>query len=176
MDQKSLSRAQPAAVEDIGPDGEEGLGQGPGLDHIHPLGDRQALRRRGSAEFGIAAAGNQSGHRVAHPPARYPLAKRRDPASDLQPRDVGSPRRRLVATLALHHIGPIDAGRGDLDQQLALSRPGDGPLGRPQDLGSPETGDLDGDHAVGHGFLYPVRKRYPDQPMSNSPFLKEATF
>ena len=78
---------QPAALEHIGPDGEEGFGQGRRLDHRQARRAGQALRRRGRAVFGIAAAGHQGADLVADfAPAGHAGADRDDRARDLQAR------------------------------------------------------------------------------------------
>ena len=50
--------------------------------------------------------------------------------------------------LALQHVGPVDAGCGNTDQDFARPRDRHWPLDRDQDLGSTGPADLDGRHAV----------------------------
>ena len=56
MDQHRVAVGGKAALEQIDPDGEQGLGHGRGLGHAKHFGDRQAGAGRGEAIFGIAAA------------------------------------------------------------------------------------------------------------------------
>ncbi len=154
MHQEGLARLQTPAIEDVGPDGEEGLGNGAGLGRIHAAGKGQALRRGRRAEFGIAAARHQRTGLIADLPAAYIGAQRHDTARDLQPRNVGSARRRAIAALALQHVGPVDAGGGDLDQHLTRARLGHRPLGGLQHIRSAKFGDLDDVHGVGYGIRH----------------------
>ncbi len=109
-----------AALEDVGPDGEEGLGNAGRLDHREALRDRQGIRlvRRRSIRH--------SRRRDQRADPRRRLVKagdarpgRHDLAGDLEARDVGRAGRRRIAALPLQHVGPVDAGRVDLDQDLA---------------------------------------------------------
>ena len=76
----------------------------------------------GERVLGIAAAADQRDHAVAHLEARGVGAHRFDGAGDLEPEDFGIPRRRRVVTLALDHVGPVDRGVHDLDQNLVAFR------------------------------------------------------
>ncbi len=49
---------------------------------------------------------------------------------NLESGNVGGAGRRRIAALALHDIGPVDAGRGNAHQHFALSGFGRGPPGR----------------------------------------------
>ena len=55
-------------------------------------------------------------------------------AGDLEPGNVGRALGRRIEALALHHVRPVDAGGGDLDQHLALGRLRHRPLFRHQHL------------------------------------------
>jgi hypothetical protein len=59
VDQHRLARPRIAALEQVGPDGEEGLGQRRRFDHLSAARHGQALARRRGAIFGIAAAGDE---------------------------------------------------------------------------------------------------------------------
>jgi hypothetical protein len=71
------------------------------------------------AIFGIAAAHHQRHHAVADLPALDVRAECYDFAGDLEPRNIGRAGRRRVEALALHHVGPVDAGSRHLHQDLA---------------------------------------------------------
>ena len=73
------------------------------------------------AIFGVAAADHQRHDLVAELPARHAGAERDHLAGDLEPGDVGRALGRRIEALALHHVGPVDAGGRDLDQHLALA-------------------------------------------------------
>ena len=73
----------------------------------------------GEAIFGITAADNERHHHVAVLPARHALAARDNFAGDLKAGDVGRALRWRVEAHALHDVRPIDAGGGDLDEDLA---------------------------------------------------------
>ena len=151
MDQEALARLQAPAIEHIGPDREERLGERRRPHGVVALGKGQTLRHRRAAILGIAPAGHQRAHGIADLPAGNALAKRNDLAGDLEAGDVGRARRRRVAALALQDIRPIDAGRGDLDQHLAGRRPRRRALAGCQHLRSAGLLDLDGGHGTGMG-------------------------
>ena len=48
--------------------------------------------------------------------------ERRDVAGDFEPEQIGGAFRRRIETLALQHVGPVDARGLDLDQDLAGAR------------------------------------------------------
>ena len=122
MDQCGFSRREPAALEHVVPDGEEGLGNCRGLDRRKPGRDGQRVAFMRDAIFAIAAANDQRHHLVAIFPARHFRSARDDVAGDLEAGNVSRARRRRVETHALHHVRPIDASGGNLDQNLAGSR------------------------------------------------------
>jgi hypothetical protein len=118
-----LAGLRAAALEEVGPDGEEGLGQGRRLDHREAGRHRQALALGRDAILGIAAAGDERADRLAL--SRAPG----DGAGDFEPGNGRRPRRRRVEAAALHHVGPVDPGRRD---RISTS-PGPGFRHRPLD-------------------------------------------
>ena len=125
LHQQGLACLQAGAVEDIAPHGEEGLGQRGRLDVGQASGNRQALRHRGHAIFGIAATSHQRADAIAHSEAGRGQGRRvtrLDDARDLQPRQVRGTGRRCVMPLALQHIGAIDTAGRHADEQLAHPR------------------------------------------------------
>ena len=95
MDEKGLARLQAAALEHVGPDGEIGLGDGPGLDHGQAGGDRERVDLVDHRVIRIAAAGHQGHDGVADGKSRRVLGPRRRLAGDLETR--GCPARRAAA-------------------------------------------------------------------------------
>ena len=88
-----------------------------------PSGTGRALVSCTDAVFGIAAAGEERGHRVADAKARRAGAERRHLAGDLQPGNVGrSAGRRRVTAEPLQHVRPVDAGGPHADQDRGSSR------------------------------------------------------
>ena len=76
------------AVEDVGPDREEGLGQGRGLGRVEPAGDGEAEWRGRGAVFGVPPAGDQRADAGADRRRLDALAMRDDDAGDFEPGDV----------------------------------------------------------------------------------------
>ena len=146
MDEQRFAGLQTAALEDVGPDREERLGERRAADGGHPRGDRQTLRRGRHAELGVSAAGDERADRVADVPVGYVGADRVDRAGDLEPGDVRRAGRRRVLPSALHHVGPIDTGRGHPDQHFARARNRPRTLDRNEHLGAPRLANFDGNH------------------------------
>ncbi|MNI36886.1 hypothetical protein D3C73_909530 [compost metagenome] len=158
MDQQGLARLQAAALEDVGEDGEGGLGQGGGLDEVEAVGNRQGVAGVDQGVFRVAAAAQQGADPVADGPAADAFADRLDLAGDLQPQHVRSARRRRITALALDDIGTIHPGGAHADADLAGAGRGQGAQRRAQGLGrSLAAVDLDHPHGGvgrhGHGWL-----------------------
>jgi hypothetical protein len=112
------------AVEEVGPDGEEGFRQRRRLHRVVAAREGQRLGRRHGAILRIAAAIGERADLIAHPIGGDALAERHDLAGDLQAEDgAGIGRRRIVA-LALQHVRPVDARRRDANEDLAACRMG----------------------------------------------------
>jgi hypothetical protein len=122
MDECRLAGPEPAAVDQIGPGGEEIFRQCGRLRETESARDRQAMAGVSHAIFRVGAAGRQRADLVADVPLRDFAAARRDAASDLQSKNGRGAGRRRVAAGTLLHFGPVDAGKGDFNQDLA--RPG----------------------------------------------------
>ena len=146
VDEHRLPGRQTAALEDVAPDREEGLGKRRGADEGHARRDRQTLRRGRHAELGISAAGDERADAVADVPVGHVGADRVDRAGDLEPGNVRRAGRRRVLPAPLHHVGPIDAGRGHPDQHLARARRRPRTFDRNEHLGSAGLANLDGNH------------------------------
>ena len=110
---------------------------------VSAVGHRQALADRRDRIFGIAAAGEQGADRLADQLGGHVLAGRGDDARDFEAGNRGRAGRRRIEAAALQHVGPVDPGRGDLDQHLARrpaaapgGGPGRAPPARPASAGS----------------------------------------
>ena len=88
MDQQDLAGAQRAALEDVGPDREEGLGQRRRLYRVEAARDREALDRGNHAIFRVAAAAHKRTDAVSHGPGRDAVAQRVDRSGQLEARYV----------------------------------------------------------------------------------------
>ena len=113
MDQQGFTLRQPAAVEHVRPDGEEGFRNRGGFDEAEALGHRQHLGRRRQAVFGIAAAGGQGADLIADAEPRDIRADRGDLARHFQAGQVGGAGRRRTGSGALKDIGTVDTGSLD---------------------------------------------------------------
>ena len=82
MYEQGLAGSELAALEDIVPDREKGLGNRRGLDHRQIWWRWQSVAFECQAVFGVAAADYQRHHFVSLSPARDAGADRHDFASD----------------------------------------------------------------------------------------------
>ena len=96
MDERGLALHGEGALEQIGPDGEQGLRHRRRLDHRQRRRHGQALADRRGGIFGIAAAGDQRADRLADQLARHFLAGRRDDARHFEAGDGGRAGRRRI--------------------------------------------------------------------------------
>src|SRR5690606_2659658 len=120
--QERLARHQPAALEHVGPHGEEVLRERRCLEQGQAPRHRQCLADRGHRVLRVAAAIGQRAHRVAHAQAADAVAERDDVAGDLESDHRRRARRRRVASLSLRDVGTVDAGPRHPDQHLAGRR------------------------------------------------------
>ncbi len=159
MDQRGVAFAGIAALEQIGPHGEQRFGHRRRLDHRQRDRHRQALAKRRDDIFRIAPARDQRAHRLADQIAGHIGADRDDLARDFKAQYAGGSRWRGIGALPLDHIGPVHAGRGDTDQHIAGSGHRNGTPSHGQHFWPARFGWVDGAHfgwqAV-HPFpLYP---------------------
>ena len=119
-----MSAVSPAAsaLEQVVPDGEEGLGNCCSFSQRKSGRNRQRVALVRQPAFGVAAADDQSHHQVANVPARYVRAPLNDFTGYLEAGNFCRAGRRRVKPHALHDIRPVDAGGGDFDQDLAGTR------------------------------------------------------
>ena len=142
---------QAAPVEDIGPDGEIGLGQGGGLRHAHPLGDAQRVVCGGGDIFGVSASGQQGANLVARVPAADVRTGGNDGAGTFQTGQVAGTFRRVIGPGALQGIGPVHTCMVNGDQDVAGTGGRHRAGGELEDVGATGSGDLDGAHGGGEG-------------------------
>ncbi len=135
MHQQPLAGLQGGAFEHVVPDGEDRLRQRRRLGESEALRHRQGggLGRHG--ELGIAAAIDQRTDEIAVLEARRARTAANDFARDFETEQVGRAFRRGIESLTLEHVGPVDAGGGNLDQHLAATGARHRPRGRHQNLG-----------------------------------------
>ena len=150
MDEEGLTGLQAAALEDIGPDGKEGLGDRTGLGERQALGSGQGIALVDHGVFGIAAAGDEGADGCSNRKAIGTLALRHHRAREFEAGNVGSARRRVVAALTLQNVGAVDAGGSDGDQDLAGAGLGDRACFRPEDLGAAGGRHADRRHRFGN--------------------------
>ena len=148
---EALALLQSAALEDIGPDGEIGLGDGAGFLQRQPGGNRQGIVLMDHGVLGVAAAGDERADLVADLVARDAFAEGDDPAGDLQSGNVGGAGRRGIATHALQYVGSVDAGDRDMDQDLAGTGLRHRALLWFQDFRAAGGIETDGGHGLGQG-------------------------
>ncbi len=143
MDKDRLAGGQPAALEQVRPDGEIGFGQAGGGDEIETLGDRQALAGGRDAIFGVAGADDERADSVARLP---PAAAGHHLTGDFEAHDRRRAGRHRVAAEPLEDVGPVDAGGVDPDQHLAGAGRRHRARDRHQHLGAAGGGGVDGGH------------------------------
>ena len=145
LHQQGLAGGELGAVEDVAPDGEEGLGQRSRLDVGQAQRSRQALTHRRHAVLRVAAASDQRADAVAHPKARggqrLGIASD-DLARDFQAGNVRRARGHRVVAGALKHIGAVDAAGRHADQQFARAGHRLFALGQAQHLGGAGLADF----------------------------------
>ncbi len=161
MDEEGLALGQPPALEDIRPDGEEGLGHRASLNHGEALWNRQNLRLGRDAVLSITATGHQGTNLIANlvPGATRP--HRHDLTCDLQSRNVARAGRRVISSEPLQHVGPIDAGCSYLNQDLVLARLRHRHRVRLQHLRPAEPIDANVGHALGQAHKSLLRLLCP---------------
>ena len=148
MHEERLARGKAPTLEGVVPDGEEGLGYGRGRDRRQVGRDRQRVAFMREAVFGVTAADDERHDLVAILPAGGPGPARDDFAGDFEPGNIGGARGRRIKAHPLHDVGPVDAGGGDLDQNLAGARRRRRALLRDQNVRSARRADRDDRHAV----------------------------
>ena len=128
VDEQALAGAQPGLREEGVVRGGEDLGHGPRGLPVELLGHRHRGALVDDRELGLAAAGDDRHHAVAGLEALHAGPALDDLAGQLEAGDVlrGAGRRR-VAALELVHVGAVEPGAADADEQVGVTRgPGRG--------------------------------------------------
>ena len=122
VDQRLFAAFQPARLEQIGPDGEEGFRQRRGAQRVVALGPGQALRGGRGAILGIGPAIGQRADLIAHRPTGDGGADGRDLPRAFQAQDGRGAGGRRIGTLPLRDIRAVHAGGLDPDQDFVRLR------------------------------------------------------
>ncbi len=149
MDEEALAGLQAPALEDIGPDGEEGLGDRARLGERQAPGGGQGIALVDHSIFGIAAAGDEGADGRADRKAAGTFALGDHRAGEFETGDVGGAGRGIVAALALQHVGTVDAGSRDGDEDLAGAGLRHRARFRPEDFGPAGCRHADRRHRLG---------------------------
>ncbi len=148
MDEHAFSHAQAAQLKEVVPDREQAFGQGAGRLIAQLLRHGQGVLQTGHAPGGIAPAGQQAHEALAHQVLGHAGPAGDDLAAGLQTEDIGHAGGRLAQALALHDVGPVDAGRAHAQQHFAGAGRRHGPAGQRQDGGISRFAGDDGLHVV----------------------------
>ena len=140
--QDALAGLEVSELEDVGPDGEEGLRDAGGLLHGEALWHGQALHAGREAVLGVAAAGDERADAVALAPPGV-RGRGGDGARDFQSEDGRRSRRRRIVAGALQQVGTIDARGLDANQHFARARDGRRALGDVQNVRRPGLCEVD---------------------------------
>ena len=145
VDQDALARLQAAAVEQVGPHGEERFGNRGRVPFRDALGRAQALDDGDDAVLRVAAAAHQRADPLPGAPGPG-IGGRDDLSADLQAGNIGGARRRRILAQPLHDVGPVDARGGHADEHFTGARHGHRTGHEPQDVRAARPGDLDRAH------------------------------
>ncbi len=154
--QVHLARVEMGLLVDGALDGARRLRQARGVRQRDAVRDRQQLPLRHGHFLRVPAAAEQRAHLVPQLPAGDFVAKRGDPAGAFQPGVVRRARWRRVAALALHQVGPVHPGGGDIDDHLVRSRHRVGDLLPAEHAGPSRLSD----HCGTHRFSFRQRGEY----------------
>ena len=126
--------------------------QARGIVQVDTVGDRHDLAGGHSDVFGVAAARQQSADLLPGRPCRDVVAHRR--RRRRRPPCRGSRWHPAAADSAggLQQVGPVDAGRADLDQHFAAARRDVGDLLPDELIGGFSDDRIHGRHATTCGF------------------------
>ena len=150
VDEQPLADGQAGLGEERVVGGGEDLGDAARGGPVELVGDRHRGALVHDRVLGLAAAGDDRHHAVARLEAADAAAARDDLAGELEARDVGGrARRRGVVAGDLQHVGAVETGGADADEQLPVLGLGIWVLG---DL-DPAVADRGGAHAAARGLL-----------------------
>jgi hypothetical protein len=155
MHQQRLAGFQSTALERVVPDREDSLRHRRCFDHGEAI-DRQRMAFVRESIFGIATTDHQGHDLVADLPTLHVRSYACNLAGDFEARNIGRAGRGRIIALALHDVGPVDAGGRDFHQNLAGARLGHRAHLRHQHVRPARRLDADDGHAgreFGHRFL-----------------------
>ena len=121
MNQHALAFTQGRALEEIGPDREECLGDCGRVEAVEPGWNRKALRLGNGAVLRVPAARHERADAIARLPTPDLRADALNRSRHLESRHVRGAGGRRVSPEALHDVGPIDAGRLYTDEDVGWS-------------------------------------------------------
>jgi hypothetical protein len=122
VDEQALAHAQPRLREERVVGGREDLGQPARVRERDDVGHRHELALVDDGELGLTAAADDPHDAVALGEALRARPEADDLARQLEPRDVRrAAGRGGVAAPALHHVGAVEPGAADADENLAGS-------------------------------------------------------
>jgi hypothetical protein len=98
LDEDVLAGAQVTGVDQVGPGGADGLGEGGGVDEADPGGHGERLRRADDGLLGVTAALEQADDLVADPPVGHPRTEAPNRTRNLEPGPRRGARRRGVVS------------------------------------------------------------------------------
>jgi hypothetical protein len=149
LHQQGFAIGECAALEHIGPDGEECFRKGGRLAHRKATRYRKALLPRRGDILRIASACHQRADTVTSFPARCAAAQFDDSSGDFEPGYIGSTRGWRIHPGSLHHIRSVHACGADLNQYFTGCRLWHRACHGLQDIGRAGLCDLDCLHVFG---------------------------
>jgi hypothetical protein len=149
MHQQLFIGLELSALENVVPNGEEGLRQAAGVDKRQSGRYRQTRCLRCNAILGVAATINESHDGIAQLKPCSGGTGCSNRASDLEARDFGVAFGRRIEPLTLLDVWPVDPGRRHFDQDLAVAGERSCHGAREKDLRATLGSNFDGGHFVG---------------------------
>src|SRR5262245_50171324 len=153
VEQCRFAGAEPSAVEDIRPDGEERFGNRGSRNEVHPSRNWQALDRRSRAERRVAAARHQRANPIADVPLADAAAEHVDHSGNLEARQIAGAGRRRVRTPTLQNVRTVDARSRYTDAYFSRARSGIRPFDRSEHLRRSGFGNFNRAHLCSRADL-----------------------
>ena len=147
--QQRFAGLQAPALEHIGPDRVERLGQPGSVRDGNTFWYRQHLRIRCDAVLRVAAACHERSDRLARRETVNTGPGLHDLAGNFKPRQVARPGWRRIQSLPLHDIRAVDTSRLNLNQDFVMAGFGDRPPARDQHVRTAGRDDLNRIHLGG---------------------------
>ena len=146
VDEHRLAFREPAAIEEVGPDREERLGNRRRLSRPEPVVAAAAPAVPVRRSTRVTPARDERAHVVALAPSRDVRANGRDRAGDFEAGEVRHARGRWILTEPLQDVRTIDARSFDAYQHLAVSGGRYRPIDQSQDVRAAGLRDLNRFH------------------------------